>query len=200
MNTLNFVLNIVQALTWPAVVSGLVFCFRRPLRRWFERVPEYVKFPGGEIKWRERVNEVIENVAGELTTGPAEPTTQHGSDRTGEAGTIRRRLQTVTGQTPMRAVQSLFMALSSALWEMLPPDDPRSGNARMASLSDLADQARQRGLITDQTHNAVLGLSVMYDLAMSDPAKVDTKKALEFEALVEAVLYVLRQERYNADE
>jgi hypothetical protein len=63
LDTLDFIVRITQALTWPVVVTVVVFWFRRPLRGWFIRVPEYVKFPGGEIKWREQVNDVIESVA-----------------------------------------------------------------------------------------------------------------------------------------
>jgi hypothetical protein len=105
------------------------------------------------------------------------------------------RFREVAGQVPLRTIKSAFMALSSALWEALPRDGAASDAVGIASLPDLAAQANRLGLISPQTRNAVVALGVMYDLALSDPLKVDAAKALEFTSLADVVLHLLAQEK-----
>ncbi len=73
-------------------------------------------------------------------------------------------------------------------------DDGVTDSMDGLSAAELVQRARQRGLVTDATVNAVDGLRVMHMLAVLDHGgrNVDTRRAEEFITLAGAVLYTLR--------
>lgn len=63
----------------------------------------------------------------------------------------------------------------------------RAGAVRLARL------ARQAGLVTPETVKAIEGLSVMRNLAAHGSAReISSERAMEYLALVDAVLYTLK--------
>lgn len=193
------VIRLVQALVWPVVVFVLVFYFRQPIRKWFERRPESLKLFGAEVKWKEKEQEVIDSVETELADRASVPKIADTPEPAETPEVVRLRLRTLAGTSPSQAMDSAISRVAVALWKLF-PHDVVATQPMPPSLNEMANEALDKGLISAATHNAVTGVGVMYELAMSDRSRVDAEKALEFMALTDAVLYVLRQEQGQASD
>lgn len=85
-------------------------------------------------------------------------------------------------------MHSAILRVSVAAWKLF-TNEVFARQPTPPSLILLAGRARDEGLISDSTHNAVVGVSVMYDLAMGSPGRVSAEKELKFMPLADAVLY-----------
>jgi hypothetical protein len=96
-------------------------------------------------------------------------------------------LRLATEASPLAAVGACDQKIGDQLRTML----NQAGAASRGNMSELALQARERGLINDRTFEAVKGLGVMHTLALLGDRDVDMSKAREYIGLTEGVLFAL---------
>jgi len=163
---------------------AIVLVLRKPIGSALERGIRRFKAGPVEIEFDEELAEVREELERSPELGRAVETPVEGLS----LGDELTRLAEVS---PRAAVMEGFARIESQLRELLAGVEPEAAQ-RQGGLG-LARLAHRRGLLGDETLNAVEGLAVLRNLAAHGRAdEIGTQRALDYLALVEAVLFALR--------
>jgi hypothetical protein len=184
------VASLVQSLAWPAALLVIVILMRKPIRAVLSQaLLRRVKAGPVEVEFDQLQAEVREELARspELTEAQVPAPASRAA---APASSLREELSTVAALSPAAAVMEAARRIEYRLAEMLDgsgePVPPRLTTRRMAEL------ARERGLISQETQLAVEGLSVLRNLVAHNRDDIGVDRALDYLALADAVLYALR--------
>lgn len=183
MSGFELTARLVSALAWPVAVAVLLVVLRRPLgdllRSGAQRLKR-VRVGPVEAEWHEQAAQTTaELIASTATTNP-------------ELGAQLRRHRVIE-HDPLKAVAQGIEEVDQELRGLLLKHGVEAtADKDVVGPMALVRIAREHGLVEEGTVRSVDGVSVMSNLAMSDPRGVTGEQALEFRALADAVLYVLR--------
>jgi hypothetical protein len=191
MSGLEFTASVIKSLAWPTVVLIIVVVLRKPIAEALRRGLRRVKAGPFELEWEEKLIDVRQ----EVEASPDLASSVVG--RLTEAVVPSDELTALAKTSPAAAVMESFSRLEAELRRLVQPLEPE--RSERLSAVGLARLARQHGRISPETENAVEGLAVLRNLAAHGRATEDVTvgRAVEFVALVEAVLFALRS-RGNA--
>jgi hypothetical protein len=172
MDWQEFVASLVASLAWPAAVVGVALVFRRQIRDLLSTGLHRVKAGPFEAEWQRAEQQVPRSLR--LAARDREP------DSVESAGA------TISPRTAVLARHAeLVSRLGSAVTAKLGPQPEGQ------SLGELIDVAEHDGLIDSKTKDALIGLSVMRNLAAHGPNDVTPARASEFMALADAAEYAM---------
>jgi hypothetical protein len=180
---LEFAASLVRSLAWPVAALAAVVILRGPLAEMLHRGVHRVRAGPLEVEFKEELAEVRK----ELERSPElRDTTVEG----GEGVLLPDDLLRLAELSPRAAILEAFARVEERIRQILPDGGPE---VKLRGGAALARVAHQRGLISDETLNAVEGLAVLRNLAAHGRDEgVDTTRALDYVALAEAVLFALR--------
>jgi hypothetical protein len=175
VNWLAFIASLVASLAWPAAAVTVAVVFRREIRDLLSRRGLHrVKAGPFEAEWNLAEQHVPRNLR--VVAQTREPNSVESAS---------------AAISPRSAIlerhDELVARLSEAVTDRLGvlPEDQ--------SVSELIDLAHREGVINASTKDALVGLSVMRNLAAHGPDGVDAEKANEFLVLADAVEYAVNR-------
>jgi hypothetical protein len=183
LDGLTFTASVLQSLAWPLSVLLIVVVLRKPIGAALQRVSKARVGPV-EAEFDQELAEVRKEV--QRSTPPA----QTGREAP-MAPSLPEELDRLAEASPRAAVLEAFARIETRLRELLAEAgvevrEPQSGVA-------LARLASRHGLVSDETLNAVEGLSVMRNLAAHQPTDdLSAERARDYLTLADAILYPLR--------
>ncbi len=180
MSGFELAVRLAEALGWPIVALLIALILRHPLRHVLaQHPPSKVKAGPFEVEWDRALAETEKDVGASTSPGPV-PTT------------VREELAAEASATPAVAVLEAHATVERVLRSMLAAEVPADQTSRAGAVG-LARLAQRLGLITPESVSAVEGISVMRNLAAHGSAReISSEQALEYLALVDAVLYALK--------
>ena len=182
MNWLAFVASLVRSLAWPAGVLAVVIVLRKPIGVVLGQGVRRLKAGPVEVEFDQLQAEEREELARSPELAEAQVPALDVS--------LRGELSRLADIAPEAAVMEAYGRIERRLTEMLygPGEPPQ----RRPSSRELARQARERGLISDETLAAIEGLSVLRNLVAHSRGDIGVDRARDYLALADAVLYALR--------
>lgn len=185
MDTLQFVASLVSSLAWPVAVLVIALIFRAQIRQLMSRPIRRLRAGSVEVEFDRLMSEV--QVAVETPTPSGE----------GHAATIAspviEELEDIILTSPVAAVLDAHSAVERELRSLIAAGDPGVDVTKM-STGRLLREGVERGIITPETANAVEGITVMRNLAAHGrPSEITPERARDYLALVDAVLFTVRQ-------
>lgn len=186
MDTSQLVASLVSSLAWPAAVVCIAFLFRAQLKTLLTERLRHIE--AGPLKADfDRIGSDVHTV---LDQAGIPPSAQAETDD----------LTALAQREPAAAIPEAFTRVEHELRQALAEINEQSSDD--AGAMALAHKALERGVISPLTINAIEGITVMRNLAVHGPAReITAKQAQEYLALVDSVLYALRQDvkRYKAN-
>ncbi|GAA4416080.1 hypothetical protein ACFQV2_03385 [Actinokineospora soli] len=181
MSVLEFIQKLVDALAWPTAVVLLAVTLRSKLGPLLgDRLKALKAGPGGlELEWNETAQQAEQQIVNEVTS------TESATDQT-----MPLRLLEVAKNSPRGAVMDASGEIERALRALLARDGLNDKELRMG-MGELSSTAFKREVISAPTHNAILGISTLRNLAAHGRGTIDYSQAVEFLALADAVMYSL---------
>lgn len=179
--------RLLEALAWPVTLLLIAAVLRRsiataisgPVRRW-KAGPS-----GVEVEYWERKIAAVEE---ELKQSPE--LDQLPKPGAADAG-LSEELRALADVSPAAAIMEALSAVARELRTLVPEAGPEAGPM---SAVGLARVAHDRGKISEETLNAIKGLSVLRNLAAHGQAgEVSSRRVFDYLALVDAVLFALRR-------
>jgi hypothetical protein len=178
MDTSQLVASLVSSLAWPTAVVCIAFLFRAQLKTLLTEHLRHIE--AGPLKADfDRIGSDVHTV---LDQAGITPSAQAETDD----------LAALAQREPAAAIPEAFTRVEHELRQALaeineqPSDD--------ADAMALARKAMERGLLSPLTINAIEGIAVMRNLAIHGPRReITVKQAQEYLALVDSVLYAMRQ-------
>jgi hypothetical protein len=169
----------ISSIAWPVAVLVIALLFRRPLTDALRSASGALSAGPFRLEWQRRA----EAVEADLGRAP--------SISKGEIGGAAGRLDEIAEVSPAGAVVEAFGQIEVSLRSLLEQDGVQNLD-RPWSVSRLAQTAREKGLITAETQDAIEGLSVMRNLAAhGQQDDLSPQRAHEFVALSQGVLYAI---------
>ena len=163
----------------------VVLVFREPIGRMVERLPKRVKAGPIEVEWPEVATEA--RVA--LATAPE-------AKAVASEGSLTERLAETAEKEPAAAIMAAWAEVERALRAKLGDLGVRQPSIAGMMLARLA---RERGLISDASFQAIEGLAMLRNLAAHGRTEeVDREKALDYLTLADATLYAIKTWRPQA--
>jgi hypothetical protein len=187
MSGMQFVIDFVRALVWPAAIVAIVVCLRRPI------VDILMQLASGLRRLRAGQSDAeFDRIAGQMK---AELTASVSAGGPG-AGAIPvlLRFATAAEDEPASAVAQAFGSVEVALRELL----GSSGKLVPVGTGDptaVARFARDQGLVPESVVRAVDGAARLRNLAAADPARVTRDHAVKYLALIDALLFAIDTQR-----
>jgi hypothetical protein len=181
MSEYELIVQLTQALAWPVFALTIVLILRRPIRQMLTQRPmSKLKAGPFEVEWDKMMSQAEAEVG-----RPAPP---------GIPGGVRTELRAEAEADPSVAILAAHTAVDRALRVILSATDLPTSEINLAgSTVGLARLAREQGLISAKSLQAVEGITVMRNLAAHGSAReITTEQAEEYLALVDAILYALR--------
>lgn len=182
-----------QGLAWPVVVLVLGFVFRKQIQALLSRPMEHVEVGPIRATWAHVMAEVKATVE-EMPVTAKPPDTEKAQANIGErmkAVTLKQLVRTDPGTAVLIAHDLIYRQLQ----EMTGQDFGISTTLPKTPFS-LARDARARGLISDETLNAIMGMSRLRNIVAHGGAdQVTPDRAQEYVAQVEPILWVLSNTR-----
>jgi hypothetical protein len=187
MSGLQFVIDFVRALVWPAAILAIVVVLRRPI------VDILMQLASGLRRLRAgQADAEFDRVAGQMK---AELTASVSAGGAGTAGIpVLLRFAGVAEDDPASAVAQAFGSIEVALRELL----GSSGKLVPVGTGDptaVARFARDQGLVPESVVRAVDAAVVLRNFAAADPARVTKDHAVKYLALIDALLYAVVTQR-----
>jgi len=199
VNWMDFVAALVGHLAWPLAIVVVVLLFRRPLAALIGEVSEGEVGPSG-FTFKRAWRRAVETVTQASSSSPPEAGLPETHDSPDEAGTAtpadsvpdvsayeRHHAYTI----PEGAMAGAYQRLANRLREIL-GDKPSISAWRNDDIRTLAHRAHELGRVPAAVVDSVEGVGILHDLARSAPERVTPSQAREFQTLVQAVLYTLR--------
>jgi hypothetical protein len=178
MDTSQLIASLASSLAWPLAIVCIAVLFRAQLKTLLTERLRHIE--AGPLK--ADFDRIGSNVHTVLDQAGISPPTEADTDD----------LADLAQREPAAAIPEAFARVERELRDALtaineqPPDD--------AGAMTLAHQALEHGLISPLTINAIEGIAVMRNLAVHGPRReVTAKQAHEYLALVDSVLYAMRQ-------
>ncbi len=186
MSSLQFLASLVGSLAWPVVVLVIVVLFRSTIRSVLT----------GQVKrWRAGLSGV-EVEYWELTADRARDQLPPDAEKRAAetlGGGLSGELAPVAEVAPRAAVLEAFGRIEQELRRITKSFEAPEKLERMGA-RQLAVVAHQHGQISDESLNAINGLTVLRNLAAHGQASdLDPGRALEFVHLADAILFALAQ-------
>lgn len=180
MTALQFIASLVGSLAWPVVVLVVLVIFRKQVRQLASRPMRRLRAGPLEVEFDRLLSEVEVSV-----TTP--------SDAVQSASSEDVALARLATTSPAAAVMDAHSLVEKELRDIVRTAVPEAGVSRMA-IGQLLRLAVDRKAITPETAKAVEGVTVMRNLAAHGRAsEITVERAQDYLALVDAVLYALRQ-------
>lgn len=187
MSGLQFIVDFVKALAWPAAIVAIVVFLRRPI------VDILMQLASGLRRLRSGKSDAeFDRIAGQTK---AELTATVSAGPPGApAIPVLLRFATAADDDPAAAIAGAFGAVEAALRELL----GSSGKLVPMGSGDptaVARFARDQGLVPESIVRAVDGLVALRNVANADPAQATRDHAVKFLALVDALLFAIAAQR-----
>jgi hypothetical protein len=187
MSGLQFIVDFVKALAWPAALVAIVAFLRRPI------VDILMQLASGLRRLRSGKSDAeFDRIAGQTK---AELTATVSAGAPGGAGIpVLLRFAGAADDDPAAAIAQAFGAVEAALRDLL----GSSGKLVPMGSGDptaVARFARDQGLVPESIVRAVDGLAALRNVASADPTRVTRDHAVTFLALVDALLYAITTQR-----
>jgi hypothetical protein len=187
MSGLQFIVDFVKALAWPAAVVAIVVFLRRPI------VDILMQLASGLRRLRSGKSDAeFDRIAGQTK---AELTATVSAGPPAGAGIpVLLRFATVADEDPSAAIAQAFGTVEASLRDLL----GSSGKLVPMGSGDptaVARFARDQGLVPESIVRAVDGLVALRNVATADPTQVTRDHATKFLALVDALLYAITTQR-----
>lgn len=187
MSVLEFIATLVKALAWPVVVLVAVVLFRDKLADLLTGSMKRLKVGPIEAEWDRTLSEAqveLEQPGVPSLDDPAVPVD------------TRRDLAQLANLAPAAAVMEGYANIERALRQLL--EDAEDERALRTGASGLARLAVKQGLLNEETARAIEGLGVLRNLAAHGQAgEVTVERAVDYLALVDGVLFVLKNAEDN---
>lgn len=202
MSGLEFSASVIQSLAWPVTLAVAVFVLRTPIAKALTgpAVKRWKLGPSGvEVEnWDSEVSDVRSKIVEAVEESPRHEPPTNALDSAWRLGLIEE-LSDLARVSPTTAVLESFHRIETELREMAQGSLDKGLTVRQLPMGELTQFALNQGLITPETANAIMGLTVLRNLAAHSAAgsKPDTARSLEFAALAEAVLYTIRNPRLD---
>jgi hypothetical protein len=177
----------ISSIAWPLAALAIALLFRAPLSEALRSASGALSAGPFRLEWQRRAEEI------EADLGQAPSISK------GEIGGAVGRLDEIAEVSPTGAVVEAFGQIELALRSLLEEHGVENLD-RPWSVRGLAEVAHERGLITAETKDAIEGLSVMRNLAAHGVQEdISSKRAHEFVALSQAVLYAISANAKSAE-
>ena len=185
MSGFQFVVDLFEALAWPAAIVVIVIFLRRPI------VDILMQLASGLRRLRSgqsdaEFDRIVSQVKAELTAtvsagGPA-------------ALPVLLRFAAAAEADPAAAITQAYAAVEAALRELL----GSTGKLVPVGSGDptaVARFARDQGLVPESIVRAVDGMVTLRNAVTADPSRVTSDQAATFLALVDALLFAITASR-----
>jgi hypothetical protein len=187
MSGMQFVIDFVRALVWPAAIVAIVVCLRRPI------VDILMQLASGLRRLRAGQSDAeFDRIAGQMK---AELTASVSAGGPGPGAIpVLLRFATAAEDEPASAVAQAFGTVEVALRELL----GLSGKLVPVGTGDptaVARFARDQGLVPESVVRAVDGAVVLRNFAAADPARVTRDHAVKYLSLIDALLFAVAAQR-----
>jgi len=187
MSGMQFVIDFVRALVWPAAIVAIVVCLRRPI------VDILMQLASGLRRLRAGQSDAeFDRIAGQMK---AELTASVSAGGPGPGAIpVLLRFATAAEDEPASAVAQAFGSIDVALRELL----GSSGKLVPVGTGDptaVARFARDQGLVPESVVRAVDGAVVLRNFAAADPARVTRDHAVKYLSLIDALLFAIAAQR-----
>jgi hypothetical protein len=187
MSGLQFIVDFVKAVAWPAAFVVVIAFLRRPI------VDILMQLASGLRRLRAGKSDAeFDKIAGQTK---AELTATVSSGAAGQpAIPVLLRFARAADEDPASAIAQAFGAVEVALRELL----GSSGKLVPVGSGDptaVARFARDQGLVPESVVRAVDGVVALRNLANADPTQMTRDHAVKFLALVDALLYAISTQR-----
>jgi hypothetical protein len=190
MSGMQFVIDFVRALVWPAAIVAIVICLRRPI------VDILMQLASGLRRLRAGQSDAeFDRIAGQMK---AELTASVSAGGPGPGAIpVLLRFATAAEDEPASAVAQAFGSVEVALRELL----GSSGKLVPVGTGDptaVARFARDQGLVPESVVRAVDGAAVLRNVATADPARLTRDQAVKYLSLIDALLFAIAAQRDRA--
>jgi hypothetical protein len=187
MSGMQFVIDFVRALVWPAAIVAIVAFLRRPI------VDILMQLASGLRRLRAGQSDAeFDRIAGQMK---AELTASVSGAGSGPGAIpVLLRFATVAEDDPASAVAQAFGSVEVALRELL----GSTGKLVPVGTGDptaVARFARDQGLVPESVVRAVDGAVVLRNFAAADPARVTRDHAVKYLSLIDALLFAIGTQR-----
>lgn len=187
MSGLQFVVDFVRALAWPVAIVALVVFLRRPI------VDILVQLASGLRRLRAgrsdaEFDQIVSQTKAELTATVSGAAAEHA------VIPALLRFAAAAEDDPASAIAQAFGSVEAGLRDLL----TARGNVAPAGSGDptaIARFARDQGLVPESIVRAVDGLVTLRNAAAADPPRVTREHAVQFLALIDALLFALTTQR-----
>lgn len=184
---MQFVIDFVRALVWPAAIVAIVVCLRRPI------VDILMQLASGLRRLRAGQSDAeFDRIAGQMK---AELTASVSAGGPGPGAIpVLLRFATAAEDEPASAVAQASGTVEVALRELL----GSSGKLVPVGTGDptaVARFARDQGLVPESVVRAVDGAVVLRNFAAADPARVTRDHAVKYLSLIDALLFAVAAQR-----
>jgi hypothetical protein len=186
MSGLQFILDVVKALAWPAAIVAIVAFLRRPI------VDILMQLASGLRRLRAgqsdaEFDRIVSQTRAELTAtvsarGPS------------PAMPVLLKFATAAEDDPAAAIGQAFGAVEAALRGLL----GSTGKLLPVGSGDptaVARFARDQGLVPESVVRAVDGVVALRHSVTADPSRATRDHAVQFLALVDALLFAITTQR-----
>jgi hypothetical protein len=182
--------SLVHSLAWPVVVGVVIVAMRKPITAALGRGVHRLRVGRVEIEFDREAAEVRADLSSDpkLTMLPtASPQSDSGEET--EADTLIEELGSLALVAPEAAVNAAWERIERRLIKML--DSAGAPTYSAVGGLALARLARRHELISEESLNAIAGLSTMRNLVVHRQDDIDGQRAREYLALADGVLYAL---------
>lgn len=190
MSGLQFVIDFVRALAWPAAIVVVVVFLRRPIADILTQVAHGLRrLRAGQSD--AEFDRVAGQAKAELTA------TVSAAAQRPEAVPALLRFAAATDDNPSAAFPQALGAVDAALRDLL----GSGGKLIPVGTSDpaaVARFARDQGLVPESLVRAVDSVATLRNLAVADPARATRDHAVTYLALVDALLFAIAAQRDRA--
>jgi hypothetical protein len=186
MSGLQFVVDVIKALAWPAAIVAIVVFLRRPLGDILRQLASGLRrLRAGQSD--AEFDRIVGQTKAELTAtvsarGPT------------PSMPVLLRFATAADEDPAAAIAQAFGSVEAALRGLL----GSSGKLVPVGSGDptaVARFARDQGLVPESIVRAVDGVVTLRNAVAADPARATRDHAVTFLALVDALLFAVTTQR-----
>lgn len=181
MSTYEATVNLIRALAWPTATLVVVLIFHRPIKQLLATqtgILKRLRVGPVEAEWDKQLPVVQADALVAL------------SNESKTRLLLRNYYAEEAERNPQHVILEAFCEVEKALREMV---DRTWGERRTpGGPEELVREARELGIVDDATVRAIDGIAVLRNLVAYVTAEgVTVQKALDYLALVDAVLYTL---------
>jgi hypothetical protein len=187
---LQFVVDFVGDLAWPAAIVAIVVFLRRPIADILTQVAHglrRLRAGQSDAEFDRIAGQAKAELTATVSAGVAGP----------EAIPALLRFAAVADDTPSAAFNQALGAVEAALRDLL----GSSGKLVPAGTGDpaaVARFARDQGLAPESLVRAVDNVTALRNIAVADPARATRDHAVTYLALVDALLFAIAAQRERA--